>query len=135
MAFSDQYLFSASYQKNNCVSVAIGHFIIGEVFLSHGAYEYSPKSFELHVSQLYEFILLLKKLGSALSQHSHITVGDKFSVKTTLLMYGLLSQEDSQSQSISSASSAPCKAPENSNSAESAEKRIGLRTHMGAAQI
>ncbi len=67
MAFSGQYLFSASFQKNNCVSVTIGNFTVGEVFLSRGEYEYSPKCFDLHTSQLYDFILLLKKLGTTLS--------------------------------------------------------------------
>ncbi len=70
MAFNDKYIFSASFEKQSSVSVAFGNFTIGEIFLSRGEYQYTKKSFDLHSSQLYEFLLLMKHLGTQLSKTS-----------------------------------------------------------------
>ncbi len=71
MTFNPKYIFSVSYDHEFCISVSVGNFTIGEVSLLHGEYNYTAKSFELHNSQLYDFILLLKKIGAALSEKGH----------------------------------------------------------------
>ncbi len=72
MAFEEKYLFTQSFSKNSCISVSVGNITIGEVFLNGGFYEYGENSFEVHNSQFFEILLLLKRVGKSLVQRHNV---------------------------------------------------------------
>ncbi len=70
MSAPQNFAYTLSYDKDKCISVGAGAITIGEVFLKNGVYKYEENSFDLHVSQLYDFILLLKKIAESLASYA-----------------------------------------------------------------
>ncbi len=63
MACPEEFIFTLSYEKNSCIAVTSGSVLIGEVSIQRGQFTFGDNSFCLHSSQMYDFLLLLKKIG------------------------------------------------------------------------
>ena len=63
MAAQEEYVLVLSYSKNFCIGVTAGSLTIGEVSLKRGQYVFGDNSFSIHLSQIYDFIWLIKKIG------------------------------------------------------------------------
>ncbi len=67
MASPEEFIFTMSYEKNSCIAVTAGSITVGEVSMKRGQFAFGDNSFCIHSSQMYDFILLLKKIGLSLS--------------------------------------------------------------------
>ena len=77
MAAPQEFILTLSFDKASCISATAGTLIVGEVFLNRGQFKYSENSFYIHNSQMYDFLLLLKKIAVNMSGEKLPTTSKK----------------------------------------------------------